>query len=256
MDVFESLLEHHPNPLFVQSICAGLHEGFWPWADTKNGVFPSTHDESRPTPADDKQASFLRDQCLKERQKGRFSDSFGSKLLPGMFSMPVHAVLKPNSDDLRMVMDHSAGPFSLNNMIDHSQVTGFPLDNLRHLGEMLLDVQHSSGNLPLTLWKSDISDVYRLLPMHPLWQLKQYFTLPHQSDRSPIGLIGLRSDSEQSELSPIRVRAQSELSPIRVQAQSELSPIRVRAQSELSLIRVRSESELSLSSVPVNASTK
>ena len=52
-------------------------------------------------------------------------------------------------------------------------MTGFPLDNLRHLEEMLLDVLHSSGNLPLTLWKSDISDAYWLLPMHPLWQLKQ-----------------------------------------------------------------------------------
>ena len=100
VDVFESLLEHHPNLLFVQSICAGLHEGFWPWADTKNEVFPSTHNESRPMPADNKQASFLCDQCLKERQKGCFSDSFGSKLLPGMFSMPVHAIPKPNSDDL------------------------------------------------------------------------------------------------------------------------------------------------------------
>lgn len=59
VDVFESLLEHHPNPLFVQSVCAGLREGFWPWADTMNGVFPSTHDESRPTPSDQRQAAFI-----------------------------------------------------------------------------------------------------------------------------------------------------------------------------------------------------
>ena len=177
VDVFESLLEHHPNPLFVQSVCAGLREGFWPWADTMNGVFPPTHDESRPTPSDEKQAAFIREQCLKERQKGRFSDSFGPELLPGMYSMPLHAVPKPDSSDLRLVMDHSAGPFSLNNMIDHSQVTGFPLDNLRHLGEMLLDFRQSAGDTPLTLWKSDISEAYRLLPMSPLWQLKQTVTV-------------------------------------------------------------------------------
>ena len=75
VDVFESLLEHHPNPAFVQSVCSGLREGFWPWANTGQGVFPTMHDESRPTPTDEKQASFLRDQCLKERQKGRFSYS-------------------------------------------------------------------------------------------------------------------------------------------------------------------------------------
>ena len=160
VDVFESLLKHHPNPAFVQSVCSGLREGFWPWANTGKGVFHTMHDESRPTPTDEKQASFLRDQCLTECQKGRFSDSFGPKLLPGMYSMPVHAVPKPSSVDLRLVMDHSAGPFSLNSMIDHSWVTGFPLDNLRHLGEMLLDVRQSKGDQLLTLWKSDISDAY------------------------------------------------------------------------------------------------
>ena len=123
VDVFESLLKDHPNPAFVQSICAGLREGFWPWADTRNGIFPSSHDESWPTPSDEKQAAFIRAQCLKECKKGRFLDSFGSELLPGMFLMPVHAVPKPDSSDLCLVMDHSAGSFSLNSMIDHSQVT-------------------------------------------------------------------------------------------------------------------------------------
>ena len=66
-------------------------------------------------------------------------ESFGNDLLPGMYSMPIYAVPKPRSEDLHMVTDHSAGSFSLNNIIDHSQVTGFPLDNVQHLGEMLLD---------------------------------------------------------------------------------------------------------------------
>ena len=177
VDAFETLLQHHPNPAFVSSVCVGLREGFWPWADTLDENFPVSHDESRPTPGDDKQATFIRDQCLKERHKGYYSDSFGSSLLPGMYSMPIYAVPKPNSEDLRLVVDHSAGPFSLNSMIDHSQVTGFPLDNVRHLGEMLLDVRRSLGNVPLTLWKSDISDAYRLLPMHPYWQIKQIITV-------------------------------------------------------------------------------
>ena len=32
VDVFESLLQRHPNPAFVSSVCTGLREGFWPWA--------------------------------------------------------------------------------------------------------------------------------------------------------------------------------------------------------------------------------
>lgn len=177
VDVFESLLQRHPNPAFVSSVCTGLREGFWPWADTLNEEFPLCHDESHPMPNDEKKASFIRDQCLKERHKGYFSESFGTDLLPGMYSMPIFAVPKPNSEDLRLVTDHSAGTFSLNSMIDHSQVTGFPLDNIRHLGEMLFDVRRSIGNVPLTLWKSDIADAYRLLPMSPYWQLKQIITV-------------------------------------------------------------------------------
>ena len=96
VDVFESLLKDYPNPPFVKSVCAGLPEGFWPWADTSSGGFPLTHDESCPMSDDIKQASFIQDQCLKERHKGFFSKSFGTELLPGMYSMPIYAVPKPS----------------------------------------------------------------------------------------------------------------------------------------------------------------
>ena len=65
VDVFESLLKNHFNPAFIQSVCMGLCEGFWPWADTLSGDFPLQHDESHPMLNDDKQASFLHNQCLK-----------------------------------------------------------------------------------------------------------------------------------------------------------------------------------------------
>ena len=100
--------------------------------------------------------------------------------------MPIYAIPKPHSEDLQLVTDHSAGLFSLNNMIDHSCVTGFPLDNMHHLGEMLLDTRQSIKNIPLTLWKSDIADAYCLLPVHPLWQAKQIITVDgqHYLDRN------------------------------------------------------------------------
>jgi hypothetical protein len=138
VDRFQQLLSDHPNPSFVKSVCTGLREGFWPWADTHKDGYPSTYDAARPTPHDEKKAQFIRDQRDVELSKGRFSEPFGTDLLPGMYCMPAHAVPKPNSSDLRMVTDHSAGPFSLNSMVDHSLVTGYPLDNMTHIGEMLL----------------------------------------------------------------------------------------------------------------------
>jgi len=92
--------------------------------------------------------------------------------------MPAHAVPKPNSSDLRMVTNHSAGPYSLNSMVDHNLVTGYPLDNMTHMGEMLREnYQLTEGSVPMFMWKSDIAEAYHLMPLHLLWQLKQVNTV-------------------------------------------------------------------------------
>jgi len=178
IDRFEKLLSDHPNPPFVDSVCTGLREGFWPWADTLKDGYPSSFDGARPTPSDSRKAAFIREQRDVEIEKDCFSPVFGRDLLPGMYSMPAHAVPKPNSSDLRMVTDHSAGPYSLNSMIDHDKVTGFPLDNMTHMGEMLLSNFHlTHGVHELLVWKSDIAEAHRLMPLHLLWQLKQVNTV-------------------------------------------------------------------------------
>jgi hypothetical protein len=178
VDRFQELLNDHPNPLFVRSVCVGLREGFWPWANTLKEGYPTTYDAACPMPHDPKKANFIREQRDIEIRKGRFSASFGTDLLPGMYCMPAHAVPKPNSTDLHMVTDHSAGPFSLNSMIDHDLVTGYPLDNMTHTGEMLLAHHRSMlTKRRLTMWKSGIAEAYRLIPLHPHWQLKQVNTV-------------------------------------------------------------------------------
>ena len=78
----------------------------------------------------------------------------------------------------------------------------------------------------------------------------QYFTLPHQSDQTPIGVIGfrwVRVQSDESEFSPSSIRSESELSPSSVRSESELNPIRIRSESQTpeshqNPIRVRPES--------------
>ena len=42
VDRFEQLLESHPNQPLVMSVCHGLHEGFWPWANTHSREYPGT----------------------------------------------------------------------------------------------------------------------------------------------------------------------------------------------------------------------
>ena len=173
VDVFEAYLASHPNRNFVDSVCRGLREGFWPWAVTPSPGFPTTNDESRPAPTDEKKAQFLRAQRDVEVAKERFSPPFKHGLLPGMYCMPIYAVPKPHSTDLRLVTDHSYGKYSLNSMIQHDKVTGFPLDNMVHFGEMLMDLARREPGEERVVWKSDVAEAYRILPMHPRWQIKQ-----------------------------------------------------------------------------------
>ena len=108
---------------------------------------------------------------------GHFSKSFGDKLLPGMYFMPIHAVPKPNSNNFRLVTNQSAGAYSLNSMIKCEDIAGYPLDNMTHLGEMLLWKKKDFPGERLVLFKSDVTKAYRLLSVYPLWQIKQINTI-------------------------------------------------------------------------------
>jgi hypothetical protein len=95
-----------------------------------------------------------------------------------MYSIPVHAVPKPHSKKLRMVVDHSAGSPSLNDMISRDAIVGTKMDGMCSLGASLLEYRKEHPNTLLVLFKFDVSMAYRRMPMHPLWQLKQVVTHP------------------------------------------------------------------------------
>ena len=175
---FELLLQSHPNRPFVNSVLAGLQEGFWPFANSRPHSYPLTHDASFRPPKTAEQRQFLVDQCQTELAVERFSPSFGTKLLPGMYSMPVHSVPKPGTDKLRLVVDHSASTYSLNSMISRDDIAGSKLDTIKDLVDSLIHFRREHGPLvKLVLFKSDVSAAYRRLPMHPLWQIKQIVTV-------------------------------------------------------------------------------
>ena len=63
--------------------------------------------------------------------------------------MPIHAApTKPGSKKYRLVTDHSAGQFTLNNMISHEDIAGVTLNNVQDLGNALQHLRQE--NLILT----------------------------------------------------------------------------------------------------------
>lgn len=165
---FEWYLRPHPNRAFVESVIRGLREGFWPYAkgsDFGSSIVMPNH----PTVAQD--MDILRAARDRELEMERFSHGF-QQLLPGMRTSPLGLVPKPHSDKFRLITDHSAGPTSLNSFIGRED-SSVHYDNLRDLGRSLLAYREEHGDDPLLLWKSDIAEAFRLLPVHPWWQVKQ-----------------------------------------------------------------------------------
>jgi hypothetical protein len=100
-----------------------------------------THDESKLVHLTEEKEKFISEQVKHEQDLGRMSLPFGKDLLPGMYCMPNYVVPKPHSAGWRLVNDLSAGLFSLNSMVEHEFITGYPLDNLTHFGELLMRKQ-------------------------------------------------------------------------------------------------------------------
>lgn len=174
----QKLLVSHPNAALVSSVCRGLHNGMWPWADlARDPDRPTVCDNSNRLLKEEKHRQFVRAQRDSEVTARRFSEAFGPELLPGMTSIPVGVVPKPHSDDHRMVIDKSADPHAPNDLIPREYVS-VPLDNLHHLGAALLRGRIIHGpDAVFILFKSDVSKAYRCIPLTPLWQIFQIITV-------------------------------------------------------------------------------
>ena len=156
INYFQSLLSSHPNQPLVKSVCRGLQEGFWPFANTHYGEWPLTWDNSQHIPKTAGEATFFQEQANKEIELGCFSEPFGPDLLPGMYSMPIHAVSKPGTSKFHLVTGHSAGQFTLNNMISCKDIVEVTLDNVWDLGNALHYLQAQHPDIDLILWKADV----------------------------------------------------------------------------------------------------
>jgi hypothetical protein len=189
---FRRLLQPHSNQNFVNSVCKGLSHGFWPWAGMNLEGYPETNDQAQTSPCSEEMANFLQEQRDKEIEKGRFSAGFGGKLLPGMYCMPIFAVPKPEPNTFRLVTHQSFGTHSLNSMTPPHK-RSFPMDNLTRLGEQLLTIYWTlSFGQDLVLWKGDVLEAYRLLPVAPQWQICQCILLMGYTTLTDVLHLGAR----------------------------------------------------------------
>jgi hypothetical protein len=76
-----------------------------------------------------------------------------------------------------MVVDHSAGVYSLNSMIDPKDIAGVKLDGIVSLGTSLRAFRHTDPTSELQMFKSDVCAAYRQMPMHPLFQILTIITV-------------------------------------------------------------------------------
>lgn len=173
-EAFCEKLQKHPNRPFVTSVLRGLIHGFWPFAEIPCD-YPTTLDLHKNVPLDEEKLEFYVKQCEKEFELGRFSKPFGKQLLPGMVCMPVFIIHR--NGKFRMITDHSFGPYSLNSLIDKDH-RSFPLASMQSFGRILRNAKKKANGRKIVIFKSDVSQVYRRIPMHPLWQPLQATQLP------------------------------------------------------------------------------
>ena len=81
---FEHLLKTHPNRPLINSVCRGLWEGFWPYANIDLNA-PDTFDFSE-RQLTDAGTACVQQLCDDEIASSRYSKPFGSELLLGMYS--------------------------------------------------------------------------------------------------------------------------------------------------------------------------
>ncbi|KAF6744978.1 hypothetical protein DFP72DRAFT_824882 [Ephemerocybe angulata] len=168
----DSLLTSHPNRSLVQSVIRVLQIGAWPFAsDTHVRHVRSVPRSWHYTDDDIVSASIV--YRSKEVACGRYSKSF-EQLRPGMVPLPYTTA---NTDrGVTVVADHGIH----NSDIDRTH-TGIAWDDADSLHCVLRELHDTPRPVhPVILFKTKICDAFRLIPMHPCWQIKQVVVIAGQ----------------------------------------------------------------------------
>jgi hypothetical protein len=94
-----------------------------------------------------------------------------------MYAVLTFTILKEGSSKLCLVTDQSAGRFSINSM-QALHIEAFPMDNMVQFSEKIIRATNQlKPKQQVVLFKSDVAEAYRLIPMHPIWQIWQINTV-------------------------------------------------------------------------------
>lgn len=167
VDRLEYALRDHPNPLWAASIIVGLREGFWPAHSgaapappkklSLSRCYPSAHEDR------DVQVKNARDQVA----EGLISPPLAHPPAGGVIS-PQFVVRREGSKP-RVVDDHRAS--GLNAGVGYAPAV---YDRVSDLVSLLRQVGLLKSPLPgAMLYKTDVSNAFKALPMAPEWQLRQ-----------------------------------------------------------------------------------
>ena len=125
-----------------------------------------------------KEQEFLKEQIQTKIAAKHFLELFRMELLPGMYSLPVHTMPKPDSDMMWLIIDHSSRDFNPNSMITQKDVMGVWLYGLHTLGVSIMWIKHDFPDA--NLYRSNLLAAYHQLPMHSLYQILQIATVDSQ----------------------------------------------------------------------------
>ncbi|KAJ8463026.1 hypothetical protein ONZ51_g10517 [Trametes cubensis] len=77
-------------------------------------------------------------------------------------------------------------------MIRPESIKGAVLDGIPALGDSLRRFRAAHGDVPLVMWKSDVSQAYRRMPVSPYWQIRQVVTIGSDRHVDRCNLFGGR----------------------------------------------------------------
>lgn len=164
--LLERLLSDHPNRSLVKSVIKGFREGFWPYAISPYDARVDESKTQRPLQKD--KQDFLREKIAKECEIERYSEPF-KPLHKGMACMPIRVGRSQNGKKFRLINDHSFGELSLNSLIPEKERAAYT-DDIRALIRILRSRPEDDD---IVLFKSDVSQAFRIIPMSPYWQALQ-----------------------------------------------------------------------------------
>lgn len=163
--LFNYMLRDHPNRPFVDLVIQGLTEGFRPMCELPDSDSPHVENHS----ICEERPELLTAACEEEVSRGQYSPPFQT-LLAGMKVSPLLLAAKSNLPKMRVCTDMSYRKHSLNNLVrkDECRVA---FDSIISFAPYI--VEKFAPDRELVIWKSDVQNAYRILPMCLQWQLRQ-----------------------------------------------------------------------------------